>query len=489
MKRAPQLSSPPADFLAKMQVLLPAGEYDAFLAAYNRPPRVGLRVNTLKISAADFSSIAPFPLAPLGAWEPAAFTVVDDSRPGRHPYHDAGLYYLQEPSAMVAAALLAPRPGELVLDLAAAPGGKATHLAALLNEPAGGAPASALRRTLDATGLLVANDVHAGRARLLAENLACWGAVNIVVTQDEPERLAAAFGPVFDRVLIDAPCSGEGRFRRQEGIEWSEAIVAACARRQRGILAVAPDLVRPGGRLLYATCTFSPEEDEAVVADFLADAREFALREPPRFPGFDRGRPEWVGGAVLGETAAQLERAVRLWPHRFPGEGHFLALMEREGDELGESAGAFPRRPPGANEARLWAAFAEETLALELPAGRLHVHAGRLYLLPRRAPTVGRVHLVRYGLLLGEFRPGRFVPAHDLALSLNAADAATAVSWPAGDPRLRVYLSGADLSLAELPVAADGWTLVAVDGFGLGWGKRAGGRLKNHYPHHLRRGL
>lgn len=485
MKRATQPAGPPADFLAKMQALLPTGEYDAFVAAYDRPPRVGLRVNTLKISVADFSSIAPFPLAPLGAWEPAAFTVPDDTRPGRHPYHDAGLYYLQDPSAMVAAALLAPRPGELVLDLAAAPGGKATHLAALLNGPGGGAPASALRRTLDATGLLVANDVHAGRARLLAENLARWGAVNVVVTQDEPERLAAALGPVFDRVLLDAPCSGEGMFRRQEGIEWSEAIVAACARRQRGILAGAPDLVRPGGRLLYATCTFSPEEDEGVIAAFLAGAPAFALAEPPRFPGFDRGRPEWV--ETSGKTAAQLARAVRLWPHRFPGEGHFLALMERDGDEAGEPAGAFPRRPPSANEERLWAAFADEALSLELPAGRLHVHANRLYLLPRRAPAVGRAHLLRYGLLLGEFRPSRFVPAHDLALSLNAADAASAVSWPADDPRLRAYLSGADLPAAELPAAPNGWTLVAVDGFGLGWGKRAGGRLKNHYPHPLRR--
>ena len=253
-------AGPPADFLRKMRDLLPAGEYDAFVAAFDRPRRIGLRVNTLKITPGHFSTIAPFPLAPLGQWEPAAFAVNPESRPGRHPYHDAGLYYLQEPSAMLAAALLAPEPGELVLDLAAAPGGKATHLASLIGSPAA-PPVSPLRLALAGDGLLVANDVHSGRARLLAENMARWGALNTLITQDEPERLAARFGPVFDRVLIDAPCSGEGLFRRMDGVEWSESIVAACARRQRDLLAVAPRLVRPGGRLLYATCTFSPEEN------------------------------------------------------------------------------------------------------------------------------------------------------------------------------------------------------------------------------------
>jgi 16S rRNA C967 or C1407 C5-methylase (RsmB/RsmF family) len=322
MKRPELTTGPPPEFLSRMRALLPADEFVDFAAAFDRPPRVGLRVNTLKISAVDFTKIAPFPLAPVGEWEPAGFIVADDSRPGRHSYHDAGLYYLQEPSAMVPAALLAPRPGELVLDLAAAPGGKATHLAALMAEPAP-AERSPLRRMLDASGLLVANDVHAGRARLLADNLARWGAFNVLVTSDEPERLAAAFGPIFDRMLLDAPCSGEGMFRRGEAVEWSAAIVAACARRQRSVLAAAPGLVRPGGRLLYSTCTFAPEENEAVIGAFLAAENNFALAEPRRFAGFERGRPEWVG--ETGETDGQLARTVRLWPHNFPGEGHFSA--------------------------------------------------------------------------------------------------------------------------------------------------------------------
>lgn len=482
MKSNPS-SELPAEFLARMRELLPPEEFAAFVAAFDRPARAGLRVNTLKISVPDFISIAPFSLAPLGDWEPAGFLVTDDSRPGRHPFHDAGLYYLQEPSAMVAAALLAPAAGERVLDLAAAPGGKATHLLSRMAGPPPAGPLSALRRGLEAPGLLVANDVHAGRVRLLADNLARWGAVNALVTQAEPGQVAAAFGPLFDRVLIDAPCSGEGMLRRGEAVEWSAAIVAACARRQRGILVHAPGLVRPGGRLLYATCTFAPEENEAVIAAFLAGAPGFSLIEPERYAGFERGRPDWADAP--SNVADQLSRAVRLWPHRFPGEGHFLARLGRagQGDDGGEQAAPFRPVPPAGESLRLWRDFAAASLVVELPEDRLHSHQDRLYLLPAAAIAVDRIRIVRYGLLLGEIRPGRFQPAPDLALALRAAEVTTALDLRPDDPRLAAYLAGAELAEA----GPDGWALLAVDGFGLGWAKRAAGRLKNHYPRGWRR--
>lgn len=483
MKKDSRISGPPAEFLARMRDLLGPVEYGAFLAAFDQSPRAGLRVNTLKISVPDFISIAPFSLVPVGEWEPAGFFVTGDSRPGRHPYHDAGLYYLQEPSAMVAAALLSAAPGELVLDLAAAPGGKATHLAGLMALPPSAPGASALRRSLEAEGLLVANDVHGGRARLLADALARWGALNVLVTQDEPERLAGAFGPVFDRVLIDAPCSGEGMIRRRESLEWSADIVVACARRQRGILRVAPELLRPGGRMLYSTCTFAPEENEQVIANFLAEQPDFQLLEPEWAGGFDRGRPEW--SAAPPEIAAHLSRAVRLWPHRFPGEGHFMALLEREtkGQPEGGPGASIQLDPPSIEDLRLWREFARASLVIDIPHERLHVHNGRLYLRPKTAAAAGRVHIVRYGLLLGELRRGRFHPAHDLALGLNTEDVASSVSLAAGDSRLAAYMAGEDL----LESGVDGWVLIAVEGFGLGWGKRVGGRVKNHYPHYLRR--
>jgi 16S rRNA C967 or C1407 C5-methylase (RsmB/RsmF family)/NOL1/NOP2/fmu family ribosome biogenesis protein len=477
-------TDPPADFLARMAALLPPAEYADFLAAFDRPHRVGLRVNTLKISVADFINIAPFSLAPLGDWEPAGFLVTDDSRPGRHPYHDAGLYYLQEPSAMVAAALLAPSSGERVLDLAAAPGGKATGLLSRMAGPPPAGPVSALRRGLAASGLLVANDVHAGRARLLADNLARWGAVNVLVTQAEPGQLAAAFGPVFDRVLIDAPCSGEGMLRRGEPVEWSVAIVAACARRQRGILRHAPGLARPDGRLVYSTCTFAPEENEAVIADFLAHLPEFSLIEPERYEGFERGQPEWAGAPPA--IADQLARTVRLWPHRFPGEGHFLAVLGRAGEVEGDRqpVAPFRRVPPAGEQLRLWREFAAASLTVGLPEDRLHSHQDRLYLLPASAIAAERVRIVRYGLPLGEMRPGRFQPAPELALTLRAGDATAALDLRPDDPRLAAYLAGVELAQP----GADGWLLVTVDGFGLGWAKRVAGRLKNHYPRSWRRG-
>ncbi len=465
-----------------MQILMGPAEYAHFLAGYNQPFHSGLRVNTLKIPAVDFTSISPFPLSPAGEFEPDAFTTTPDERPGKHPYHDAGLYYVQEPSAMVAAALLAPRPGELVLDIAAAPGGKATHLSSLLNRDAAAGEGSVLRRTLHSRGLLVANDVVRNRATILAENLARWGAANQLVTADEPARLAAQFGPIFDRVLVDAPCSGEGMFRRQGGFDWSERIVLACAQRQVNLLETAAGLVRPGGRLLYATCTFSPEEDEHIIGRFLATHPDYEIIDPPRFTGFERGRPEWAA-EYSGE---ELSRAVRLWPHLFPGEGHFLALLQRAGQS--DSAGARPHTPfaihsPSREALAHWRAFAEDALAITLPEERLHAAGGRLYLIPATRPTTTGLRLVRYGILLGELRSGYFRPSADLALALNAADATGAISWNPDNNRLQRYLAGVDVP----DPGPNGWLLVTVDGYGLGWAKRVDGRLKNHFPRHLRR--
>lgn len=477
----------PAEFLARMAQLLPEAEFQQFVASYERPPRSGLRVNTLKINTVDFRAIAPFALMPVGEYEPAGFLVEDESRPGRHPYHAAGLYYLQDPSAMVVGALLAPQPGELVLDLAAAPGGKATHLATRLETPLGDAGWGDGHwgdGHWDNEGLLVANDVGQQRAQLLVENLERWGARQALVTSAAPENLVETFGAVFDRVLLDAPCSGEGMLRRRAGdVEWSAAIVAACARRQMDILESAAQLTRPSGVLLYSTCTFAPEENEGVIDRFLDTHPDFELQELPAYPGFAPGRREWVGGIDGGNP--DLRRAVRLWPHRFPGEGHFLALLRRkEGGEIHQRPlPGFARVSPGRQERQLWEAFARETVKDELPVERLHMAGGRLYLLPRRTLDSGRLRLLRYGLLLGELRQHYFRPAHALAQALTPDQVYQSVNWPADDPRTADYLAGRDMA----DQGENGWILVTVDGYGLGWGRRSGGRLKNHYPHHLRR--
>ena len=450
--------------MAKMAGLL-GEEFPQFAQSYSEETAVGLRVNTLKLSATDFSTLSPFALKAAGQHEPNGFLVTDDSRPGSHPYHAAGLYYLQEPSAMVVGGLVDAQPGELVLDLAAAPGGKATHLAA----------------QMQGKGLLVANDVHTGRARLLAENLERWAATNTLITSAEPEHLAAQFGPIFDRVLVDAPCSGEGMFRKQGPFEWSEGIVLACSRRQTAVLDTAAQLVKPGGRLVYATCTFSPEEDEAVIAQFLREFPQFALIDPPRFAGFGNGRPSWVDPSLANDN---LQKCVRLWPHQFPGEGHFVAVMQQiEHDKPQGFWKPLGFTPPGKKELAVWRAFADEVLQAKFDEERLLLANGRLYLLPELALETGKLHLIRYGLLLGEIRKGYFRPDHALALALQPDDAADVANFAADSDEIAAYWQGLDFPSA----GPDGWLLVLVDGFALGWGKRVNGRLKNHYPRGLRR--
>ncbi len=299
---------PPA-FLERMKKYL-GDDYAAFLASYDQPPNIGLRINTLKISPETFAAISPFQLHAI-PWTSAGFLIPPDQYPGKHPYHVAGLYYLQDPSAMAVAELMAPQPGERVLDLAAAPGGKATHIAALM---AG-------------QGLLVVNDIFKHRLHSLTRNLARWGVRNAVVLNETPERLAQHFGPFFDRVLVDAPCSGEGMFRKDSAMRkvWIPKNIQDYAARQDIILQSAARLVRPGGKLVYVTCTFSPEENEGTLARFLHTHSEFEMAALSQMAGFAPGRPDWLEGLDM----PSLQRAVRLWPHKSLGEGHFIAVMER----------------------------------------------------------------------------------------------------------------------------------------------------------------
>jgi 16S rRNA C967 or C1407 C5-methylase (RsmB/RsmF family)/NOL1/NOP2/fmu family ribosome biogenesis protein len=458
---------PPSDFLNKIKSLLP-DEYAAFEGSYQYEPHVGLRVNDLKIRAGDFLAIVPFAITPVGSHEPSGFLVTDASKPGQHAYHAAGLYYLQEPSAMVVGGLVDPQPGELVLDLAAAPGGKATHLAA----------------RMAGEGLLVANDISASRAAILAQNLERWGAKNCLITNSTPERLVDKLGAIFDRVLVDAPCSGEGMFRRVGVFEWGEEIVEACARRQTAVLDTAAQLVRPGGRLVYATCTFSPEENEQIIAAFLIQHPDFAMAAVPAIEGADAGRPLWTTPAQQAQfDMATLSNAIRLWPHRFPGEGHFVAVMQRaKTGEKVEASIPWEWTLPRQQELIHWHAFERIVLQQPLPVKRLLLVKDRLYLLPERTIDVAGVKLVRYGLLLGEMRRGYFKPAHTLALALRKEQVTAVVDWSADSPEIGRYLVGYDFPAEGI----NGWVLVTVDGFAIGWGKRVNGRLKNHYPKGLR---
>ena len=438
----------PSGFLDKMKALL-GNEFDAFLASYEQPRNTGLRLNPLKKNLPVFSFCTePVP------WEPNGFYLQSGSRPGLNPCHDAGAYYLQEPSAMAPAVLLVPQPGERVLDLCAAPGGKSTQLAA----------------SLEGRGLLVCNEIHPKRARILSSNIERMGIANALVLNEHPAKLAERFPCWFDKILVDAPCSGEGMFRKEDAAvtDWSPETVAMCAARQKEILASAAGMLKPGGRLVYSTCTFSPEENEGVISSFLKTHPDFSL-EKPEAPWFAPGRPDWIE-----DPAENIEYTCRLFPHRLRGEGHFAAVLHRGG---AGPASELSLQKPAAVPEEISGFFREA--GMEFP-GQILSFGETFFLMPEGLPDLRGLKVLRAGLELGEIRKGRFLPAH--ALSHWLRDYPVSVNFPADSPEIAAYLRGETLAGPQ-----KGWVLVCTEGLGLGWAKGSGGILKNHCPKGLRR--
>lgn len=445
-------------------------EFPAFLAVLNQPPQSGLRVNPLKIAVADFVQRSPFDLQPI-AWCAEGFYVSGEGRPGKHPYHAAGLYYLQEPSAMAVVELLDPQPGERILDLAAAPGGKATHIAGRLK----------------GQGLLVANDLHSRRAWDLVKNLERWGARNVIVTTEPPHRLADQWGAFFDRVLLDAPCSGEGMFRRslEARLDWSPEIVRACATRQSGVLPQAARLVRPGGRLVYSTCTFAPEENEGVIGRFLQEHKEFELVEVRTPVAFEQAHPEWLG---IESHLPDWRGIYRLLPHHGFPEGHFVAVMRRRSGGEWREVRPFPLRLISRAQQRQVQDWIASLTSLELDPLRLTLYGNRLYFISPAAIDLDRLRVILPGWFLGEIKKDRFEPSHAFLLALPGEQVYSKVNLDADHPALNQYLSGQVLTPESFAdderqiFQQQGWVAICVDGFPLGWGRVANKMIKNHFP-------
>ena len=471
----------PGEYFEARERALLGTRYDVLYAAPCAVRR-GVTVNGLRCAPQEFAAAVDFGLEPSPFCD-AAFLLTDPQlRPGRHAYHHAGVFYVQEPSASVPAGLLGVRPGERVLDLCAAPGGKTSQLAAALR----------------GEGLLVANEYVAARAGVLKSNLERMGVTNALVLNESTARVAAAFPAFFDKVLVDAPCSGEGMFRKEpEALrQHSAALVAQCAALGASILDDAAAALRPGGLLCYSTCTFAPEEDEAQVGAFLARHPEFTVLPAPT----NAGAPGEAARCGAHPFAAEHTR--RIYPCH-GGEGHFMALLQKRGDGAPpEAERARPRaargqrgakrgrdmracRPvQGGNGVSRAEARAEgEAFLCEYFPGAaqlpLECRGTELFVLPREGcgPAEG-LRVVQAGVCAGSAARGRFVPAHHLFMAYGA-QCANAERLTLADPRTAAWLRGEAIP-AE--TAAPGWAAVLADGFPLGFGKQSGGVVKNHYP-------
>lgn len=456
----------PIEFEKKMKAFL-GDEWDDFLYSYDNNRFQALRFNTLKVQSPEermrILKTLKISSDKKVSWADEAYYFDENVRPGKHPYHEMGLYYIQEPSAMSAAALLAPKPGMRVLDLCAAPGGKSTQLATYLGD----------------SGLLVSNEINTQRSRILSQNIERMGIKNAIVTNEDSFVLASHFPGFFNAIQVDAPCSGEGMFRKlPEAIEqWSMENVAICAARQKEILDNAAVMLKPGGTIVYSTCTFSKEENEDVIEYFLERHPDFTLEEMERF-----------------------------WPHKVDGEGHFVAKLVRRGSvDTDLKADRKTKKNKNSknrkNETKpaltkenmkLLSEFLDEAISEDMAAwiknSRLVMFGEQLYRLPDMEVDIKGLKVQRAGLHIGEFKKQRFEPSHSLALALKLNDAKNVVKLTCDNPQTIGFFNGQSVMLSDEQVAEckKGWALVCVDGYPAGWGKVNGAQVKNHYPKGLR---
>ncbi len=425
----------PEQFIENMKKQLPETEWESFFSVYKNPPVKGVRVNPLKGGRYALNDVLGLPVA----WEEDGFYTEQDKL-GGSPFHFAGLFYSQEPSAMSAAPKLEVRAGEKVLDLCSAPGGKGTQLAC----------------KMQGEGVIVLNEPVPSRAKILSGNVERMGIKNAVVSCETPERLSEKFAGYFDKILVDAPCSGEGMFRKNADealAEWSEENVALCAARQRRILREAVTMLKAGGRLVYSTCTFAPQEDEEQAA--------WLTKEFPKM---------------------RLLQQEKLYPHKIKGEGHYVAVFEKADEPQTESS--LRQAKPVCSKAaeKAFRDFEKSFFNATLPR-RLHEAGGVIYDLPKEVFDWSGLHVLRVGLRLGEVKNGRFEPSHALALASQKSELKNVVDLSRGDLRLEKYLRGETLETD----ASNGWCAVCVEGFPLGLGKAVNGTLKNHLPKGVRK--
>lgn len=442
----------PQAFTEKMKTLL-GDAYTAYLDSYALPKYKGIRINTLKVSLDEWEKIKPFEDLKPVPWCAEGY-YYQDSTPAKHYYYHAGLYYIQEPSAMAPGAYIPIASGDKVLDLCAAPGGKSTQVAAKLGH----------------TGLLVSNDISTTRAKALVKNIENAGIRNMMVTNETPEKLATVWHEYFDKILIDAPCSGEGMFRKDEQAikSWETHGIDYCLPLQESILESASHMLKEGGMMLYSTCTFSPEENEQMLSSFLERHPYFEVVPLEPKGGISQAIPEKVGANPA------LKGALRLWPHKISGEGHFVCLLQKQRGEGLQTKSLENIKPLKSIEAAASFIKAHTTIDLDTPVSLIN---DKLYLVVADAPTTKGLRMMRTGMQLGVLKNKRFEPSHMLAISYPLTVYKKVIHLQT-DEEARRYLKGETLVIE----AEKGYHVVAKDGFPLGFVKSNNGLLKNQYP-------
>lgn len=452
----------PQAFADRMISMLGEEEYELYKAALQKGLRHALRVNTSRISVEDFISICPTELTPVPWCKNGFYYDEEKFAASKHPFYYAGLYYLQEPSAMLPASVLPVEEDDKVLDICAAPGGKSTELIQHIGK----------------TGYLVSNDISASRAKALLKNLEVFGAENILITCESPDRISSAFPGYFDKILIDAPCSGEGMFRKSSSMisAWSDDRVKEFSDIQRSILKEIVKALKPGGMILYSTCTFNAYEDEQSVEYLLSLDDSLRLADFPSYEGFVPGNNSW------GETNVKdIEKTKHLFPHRIEGEGHFVSLIksEAEADKASGVPSFFPKKVKLTEEITDFLSLIHK----KYDPGRFELLGERLFYVPEGCPEASGLRILRRGLLFGEQKKKRFEPSQALAMTLGPGSFKNCLDLPVDDVRVSKYLRGETIDITDEEAAgkSNGYILICVGGYSLGFGKLSQGVIKNKY--------
>ncbi len=459
----------PQNYIDNMSDILDAAQLKAYLDSFQDNRLYGLRVNTMKISVEEFLQISPFKLTPIH-WIDNGFYYSEEDKPAKHPYYYAGLYYIQEPSAMTPANVLPVDNGDIILDMCAAPGGKSTELGAKLNH----------------SGLLVTNDISSSRAKALLKNIEVFGIPNVCVLNEDPKRLVSKFEGYFDKILIDAPCSGEGMFRKDNKLikSWEKNGPSVYSKIQRDIILYGASMLRPGGKMLYSTCTFSKLENEETVRHLLKQCPDIHLINIEKQEGF-------CSGIAYDEELQSLhiERCVRLFPHKIKGEGHFMALFQKDANDCQDACFSQNALYAKSDTQRVGHTKIPKELeeffvhtTIPLHSLQIKLYDTKVYqMVPLMMDNKG-YRVIREGLLLGELKKNRFEPSQALAMALDKTQYDNVISLSSDDARIIKYLKGETLELPEFKNShSNGWVLVCVDGYPLGWGKYDGYTLKNKY--------